>query len=49
MLKNYLKSAFRNIIRYKDYSLIIIIALATVCYQALKAAHANPVDALKYE
>lgn len=27
----------------------LIIALATVCYHALRAAYANPVDALRYE
>ncbi|UCG60391.1 MAG: ABC transporter permease [Candidatus Zixiibacteriota bacterium] len=30
-------------------ALAIMIALLTVCYQAIRAARANPVDALKYE
>ncbi len=30
-------------------ALAILIALATVCYQAIRAARSNPVDALKYE
>ena len=29
--------------------LALFIALLTVCYQAIKAARANPVDALRYE
>jgi putative ABC transport system permease protein len=30
-------------------ALALFIALLTVSYQAIKAAHANPVDALRYE
>jgi putative ABC transport system permease protein len=30
-------------------TMVFVIALVTVSYQTLKAAAANPVDALKYE
>ncbi len=53
MLKNYLKTAFRNLSRHKGYSLIYIsgfaIAVITVSFQSIKASIANPVDSLKYE
>jgi hypothetical protein len=56
---NYLEIAFRTIAKQKVYTLVnifvlagvlaLIIALLTVSYQAIKAALANPVNALKYE
>ncbi len=45
--------AYRTSITWSAFVLSIIISLAiafmTVCYQALKAARANPVDSLRYE
>lgn len=59
MLKNYLKIAFRNMRRGKVYTFInlaglavgmaFIIALATIGFQTVKAATANPVESLRYE
>ncbi len=68
MLNNYFKTALRNLLKYKNHSLIsdpailqvfsfpllagvvaLLIALATVSTQAIKAALANPIEALRYE
>jgi hypothetical protein len=54
MLKNYLKIAARNLLRHKGYTfltggLALVVALLTVSAQAIRAALANPVEALRYE
>ena len=46
MLRNYLKTAIRNLSRHR---LFTALALATVSAQAVKAATANPVKSLKAE
>ena len=48
MLKNYLKTAWRNLTKITGI-LAILIALLTVGFQALKAAIANPVKSLRTE
>ncbi len=52
--KNWLQSFYYRItIRPLDFltgfAIVVIIALATTCYQTLKSARTNPVEALRYE
>ncbi|MEJ7829506.1 MAG: hypothetical protein WKF91_14955 [Segetibacter sp.] len=42
MFKNYFKTAWRNLLKNKFYTSIMI-ALMTISFQAIKAALANPV------
>ena len=57
MIKNFFKSAFRNLLRHKAFSTINIgglsigmaSAILTVSYQSVKASLANPVKSLRTE
>lgn len=53
MLRNYLIVAWRNLLRHKLYTAInvggLAVALSVVVGHSLRAALANPVDALRYE
>jgi hypothetical protein len=49
MLQNYIKTAFRFLLKNISFSFINIIGLATVSFQAIKAAVANPVKSLRTE
>ncbi|WPV02274.1 hypothetical protein SNE26_10850 [Mucilaginibacter sp. cycad4] len=59
MFKNYLKTAWRNLVNRKFYSALnivglaigaaVIIAFVTISFQAVKAALANPVKSLRSE
>jgi hypothetical protein len=46
MLGNYFKIAFRNLTKRKGYALLNI---ATISFQAIKAAITNPVTSLRTE
>jgi ABC-type antimicrobial peptide transport system permease subunit len=61
MFRNNFKIAWRNITKQKMFSfiqigrfalaggIVLVIALATVIFQSIKAATANPVESLRYE
>ena len=61
MFRSYIKVAVRNLLKFRVYSVINVmglsiaiaalleIAIASICYQAAKAATTNPVDAIRYE
>ena len=48
MFKNYLKIAWRNLVRNKAYSAINIGGI-TIGWRTLRAAAANPADSLRSE
>jgi len=49
MVKNYLKVMIRNMLKYKAYLTILLIAISAVSIQALKAPLSNPVKSLGNE